>query len=42
MTALEPLPRRDGAIPLGRLIDLYMGQYTGRDTARVYRLEGID
>lgn len=32
------LPRRNGAIVMADLIDLYMADYTGRDSARVQRL----
>lgn len=35
---LPPLPVRDGAMTLARLIDLYAGRYKGRDTSRMQRL----
>lgn len=42
--SLEPvatvpvLPSRDGSVTIGRLCDLYMAQYAGRDTTRTQRL----
>lgn len=35
---MSALPLRDGTIKIARLIDLYMGEYAGRDTTRVQRL----
>lgn len=38
MIAQASLPQRAGDLTMRALIDLYMGQYAGRDTARSYRL----
>ena len=38
MAELPPLPMRQGTLPLGELIDLYMAHYAGRDPAIAQRL----
>lgn len=39
VTALDPLPLRDGSITVARLIALYMAHYDGRDRCRAQRLQ---
>jgi integrase len=36
---LQALPQRDGSVLMGTLFDLYMAQYSGRDTAFPQRLD---
>ena len=38
MSALPPLPMRQGTLPMAELIDLYMRHYAGRDASRGQRL----
>lgn len=38
MNAADPLPMRNGTLPIADLIDLYMRHYAGRDATRVQRL----
>lgn len=39
VTALDPLPLRDGSVTLARLVALYMAHYDGRDRCRAQRLQ---
>ncbi|RYF56015.1 MAG: hypothetical protein EOO27_19495 [Comamonadaceae bacterium] len=38
MSDLPILPMRDGAMPVAKLVELYMSHYTGRDSTRLQRL----
>lgn len=38
MIAPQPLPLRAGHLPVHDVIDLYMSEYAGRDSARIHRL----
>lgn len=39
ITALDPLPLRDGSITIARLVEFYLANYAGRDRARRQRLQ---